>query len=463
MPASSAPFEANLSAQFNRAVQAAGQTLQPTNLSSPTIRHLPNGLTIIAEQMPTAAVNLGLWLNVGSRVESDAINGMAHFLEHMIFKGTARVKQGEFERQIEQRGARMNAATSQDYTHFYITTAPKDFAELAPLQVELVMNPTLEDARFEQEKSVILEEIRRAQDSPARRAFYRSMKMSFDALPYRRPVLGLTSVVKNLSAEQMRAFHHAWYQPQNMTAVVVGNLPVAQMIAIVEDSFEQAIAHPNRTHPHSKQQPPSTLPEAPFPAIHRQTHTDKALQHARLILSWRVPGMCNLEQTYPLDVAAYILGQGRTARLIQDLQEQQHLVSGISARNMTYENQGVFYISATIATTEAIDADLAQTETAILSHIAELQNTPVKPEELSRIEKQVANRYIFASETPGDRASIYGYHQTLTGDVRHALKYPEAIRQISAADIQQAARQHLPLNAYGAMSLKPPAAAPMED
>jgi zinc protease len=123
-------------------------------------------------------------------VESDAINGMAHFLEHMIFKGTERLGLGEFERQVEARGGLTNAATSQDYTHFYITTAPQDFAKLAPLQIDLVMNPLLTDHEFERERPVILEEIRRANDNPRRRTFYHSMAMAFERLPYRRPVLG---------------------------------------------------------------------------------------------------------------------------------------------------------------------------------------------------------------------------------------------------------------------------------
>jgi predicted Zn-dependent peptidase len=90
----------------------------PTRLMAPTVRRLPNGLTVIAEQMPLEVVNLSLWLRVGSAVESDAINGMAHFLEHMIFKGTQRLQCGEFERRIEERGAYTNAATSQDYTQY---------------------------------------------------------------------------------------------------------------------------------------------------------------------------------------------------------------------------------------------------------------------------------------------------------------------------------------------------------
>lgn len=137
-------------------------------LNAPKLHQLPNGLTIIAEQMPVAAVNLSLWVKVGSAVESDAINGIAHFLEHMIFKGTQQLPGGEFERRVEERGAVMNAATSHDYTHYHITTAPQDFAALAPLQIDVVFNASIPSDAFERERLVVLEEIRRAQDNPQR-------------------------------------------------------------------------------------------------------------------------------------------------------------------------------------------------------------------------------------------------------------------------------------------------------
>jgi zinc protease len=430
-----------------------------SNLASPAVRRLPNGLTIIAEQMPINAVNLSLWLNIGSRVEPDAMNGMAHFLEHMIFKGTPRIDCGEFERLIEERGAVTNAATSQDYTHYYITTAPQDFATLAPLQIELVMNPSLQSDHFDRERPVILEEIRRAQDSPQRRMFYRSMEMSFETLPYRRPVLGPTEVVEGLSAEQMRAFHHTWYQPSNMTAVAVGNLPVEELIRVVEEGFEQALARSDRRHssPDLLLQAPPTQPERPFPAVQRADYVDDALQQARLVIGWRVPGMCELEQTYPLDVVASILSQGRTARLIDDLREQRHLVNAISASNMTFGNQGVFYISAQVQV-----ANLAEAEAAILAHIQRLHESPVTADELRRVQTQVANRYIFGSETPSDRANLYGYYQAMTGDIRHALDYPEGIRHVTAESVQSAVQRYLPLEAYGVVTLKPSSAPPVE-
>ena len=419
--------------------------------NQPVVKRLANGLTIIAEQMPTAAVNLNIWLRVGSRVESDAINGMAHFLEHMIFKGTPQLQCGEFERLIEERGAITNAATSQDYTHYYITTAPKDFAKLAPLQVELLLNANLRDSDFERERPVILEEIRRSEDNPRRRVFQHSMALNFEQLPYRRTVLGPTSVIENLSAEQMREFHWRWYQPQNMTAVVVGDLPIEQLIATVEQSFEQALDHRRQSGLTSPLEGmPVTTPEAPFDSIARADYTDSTLQQARLVMSWRVPGLRQLSETYALDVVASILGQGRTARLVQDLRESRALVNSISTSNITYGEQGVFYISANLGI-EHLDA----VETVVLEHIQRLHDEPVSEAELSRVRTQVANRYVFGNETSSDRASMYGYYHAMTGDIDNALNYPTAIKTVDAKAIQTAVKQYLSVKAYGALRLHP--------
>ena len=422
-------------------------------INQPVVKRLANGLTIIAEQMSTAAVNLNIWLRVGSRVESDAINGMAHFLEHMVFKGTPQLQCGEFERLIEERGAITNAATSQDYTHYYITTAPKDFSTLAPLQIELLLNANLYDSDFERERPVILEEIRRSEDNPRRRVFQHSMALNFEQLPYRRTVLGPTSVIERLSAKQMRDFHHRWYQPQNMTAVVVGDLPVEQLIATVEQSFEQALAHRRQESANGPLEViPVSTPEAPFKAIARADYTDATLQQARLVLSWRVPGLRQLSETYALDVVASILGQGRTARLVQDLRETRALVNSISTNNITYGEQGVFYISANLAI-EHLEA----VEAAVLEHIQRLHHQPVSEAELSRVQTQVANRYVFGNETSSERANMYGYYHAMTGDIGNALNYPMAIKQVDPTTIQHAVQRYLPISAYGALRLHPEA------
>jgi predicted Zn-dependent peptidase len=426
--------------------------LKTPPLNAPSIKKLPNGLTIVAEQMPVEAVNLNIWINVGSALESDDINGMAHFLEHMIFKGTPRLQSGEFERLIEERGAVTNAATSQDYTHYYITTAPKDFAQLAPLQLEVVLNPSIPDDAFERERLVVLEEIRRSDDNPGRRTFRRAIETTFEQLPYRRQVLGPASVIEQLAPQQMRDFHAKWYQPRSMTAVAVGNLPVEDLIEIVVDGFNQTqTTSTNRYEPESFVHNPNSLtPEPAFQEIVRQEYVDDSLQQARLVMVWRVPGIVQLEETYALDVLAAILGQGRMSRLVRDLREERKLVSHIGVSNMTQRLQGVFYISAHLP-----EENLVEVEEAIAQHIRCFQTELVAEADIDRIRRQVANRFIFGNEKPSDRTSLYGYYHCQIGDLEPALSYPTRIQSVEPFDIQAAAQQYLSADAYGIVTIKP--------
>ncbi len=422
-------------------------------LVSPTIRRLSNGLIIIAEQMPLEVVNLSLWLRVGSAIESDSINGMAHFLEHMLFKGTHELPCGEFERRVEERGAITNAATSQDYTKYYITTAPQDFATLAPLQIQMVLNPRLSDEDFERERPVILEEIRRADDNPRHRTYARSMTVAFERLPYRRPVLGPTEVIEALTPQQMREFHRTWYQPQSITVVAVGNLPVEVLIATVSEGFEQATTQRlHQPRPAIEQCQPffDFDLEPPFQAIRRVTHTDPTLTQTRLSMLWRVPGLVDLPDTYALDILASVLGRGRTSRLVRDLREDRKLVSSISCSNMTLAYQGVFMVSARLEAEH-----LPAVEEAILTHIQAVAQAPVSPAELRRVQTQAANRFIFANETPSDRAALYGYYHTLTGNIGDGIAYPSRIQQLDVADLQMAAQQYLSPQAYGLVAVQP--------
>ena len=415
-------------------------------LNAPTIHQLSNGLTIVAEQLPVDAVNLNVWIDVGSAVESDVINGMAHFLEHMVFKGTPTLEAGEFERRIEQRGALTNAATSQDYTHYYVTSAPKDFATLAPLQLEVVFNPSIPDDAFERERLVVLEEIRRSEDNPSRRSFRRTMETAFDRLPYRRSVLGPAGAIEQLTAPQMRDFHRHHYSPAKTTVAVVGNLPVENLISIVEES----IAFPDAPQTDPDPVLRNLMPEAGFTEIVRDERVDPALQQARLMMVWRVPGLNQLSETYALDVLATILGQGRTSRLVRDLREERGLVSAIACSNMTQRLQGVFYISARLPV-----ENVATVETAITDHIRRLHSEPIAPSEIARVRTQVANRFIFGNETPSDRAGLYGYYQAIVGNLNLALEYPSQIQSLDAEALQEATQNYLSPDAYGIVVLKP--------
>jgi zinc protease len=417
------------------------------NLARPTVRVLPNGVKIIAEQIPVDAVNLSIWVNVGSAVESDDINGMAHFLEHMVFKGSDRLKVGEFERAIESHGGNTNAGTSQDYTNYYITVAPQDFAKLAPLQLDLVLKAGIPDEEFQRERKVVLEEIRRSEDSPERRIYRHTAEMVYESLPYRRPVLGPAEVIAQVTSAQMRSFHRSWYAPENMTIAVVGNLPVTEAIEAIANYFDQN-SFPNTDISASPR--PVWLPDPAFESVVRQEITDSSLQQARLIMTWRVPGLTAIAKTYALNILASVLSGGRTSRLVKDLRETQRLVDRISASNSTQVWQGTFQIFAKLDTDR-----VPQVEQAIREHLTRLQTELVTDAELEKIRTQVANRFVFGSESPKERAGIYGYYDRVVGNLDAALYYPDLINAVTQADLQTAAREYLNPYAYGILIVKP--------
>jgi zinc protease len=412
-------------------------------LQHPTCHRTPSGLTIIAEQMPVEAVNFSLWVPIGSAVETDDINGMAHFLEHMVFKGTQALAPGIFEQKVEQCGGMTNAMTSQDYTCFYITTAPQDFKAIAPLQLDLVLNAAIPEAEFERERQVVLEEIRRSKDNIRRCVFAHATELAFDRLPYRRPVLGPAGVIETLRAEQMQQFQRQWYAPANLTAVVVGNLPVEEMVATLEQQLESSGSA-------ERVNPTPLVPEPAFTQAQHHEIQDERLTEARLMLMWRVPGIQAHEQTDALDVLARILGSGRTSRLVKDLRETRGLVTHIGVSNMTNVAQGLFWVSAHLPV-----ENVEVVRTAILEHIQRIQDEYVSLAELTQVQRQTVNSFIFENETPANRAGLYGYAEAIVGDLATGLSYTDRIQAVSQAAVRDAAQEFLSVEAYRSLVMRP--------
>jgi predicted Zn-dependent peptidase len=271
------------------------------------------------------------------------------------------------------------------------------------------------------------------------------METAFDTLPYRRPVLGPAAVISEVKPQQMRDFHTHWYQPQSITAVAVGNLPVAELVEIIATEFSK-----NYQQTTNKPTQIAAIPEPAFTEIVRREVIDETLQQARLVMIWRVPGLMELDQTYALDIIAGILGQVRTSRLVHHLREEQELVSSISVSNMSNLWQGVFSISA-----KCHVENLAVVEENIAQHLRKLQTELVKESEIGRVQRRVANRFIFGNETPSDRAGLYGYYQSLIGDLEPAFNYPQYIQAQAATDLIQAAKDYLSPDAYGVVVIKP--------
>ena len=407
------------------------------------VTQLANGIRIIVEQIPLDAVSLNLWFDVGSAVESDDINGMAHFLEHMVFKGSDKLKLGEFEQAVESCGGITNAATSYDYTNYFITVAPQDFVRLAPLQLDVVMHTAIPSAEFERERLVVLEEIRRSHDNPERRIYRQASQIAHINLPYRRCVLGPSQVIATVQPEQMRNFHRTWYVPSNLTITCVGNLPEGLMLDTIKDYCDGL---PSQTSPDK----PEFQPDAPFSDIERHEVVDAQLIQARLVMLWRVPGWQKFHETLKLNILSSILGGGFTSRLVKDLREERRLVERIVVSYIPQTWQGTLQITAKLPT-----ENIPVVEQAIRQHLQRLQTELVTASEIAKIRSQVASRFVFANESPRDRASIYGYYERVVRNLNAALYYPQMIQQINAADLQKTAQEYLSPDAYGVLAVIP--------
>lgn len=397
---------------------------------------------------PVAAVDV--WVNAGAIAEPDEWSGMAHFLEHMIFKGTEVLPPGVFDLVIESQGGMTNAATSHDYAHFFIVTAAQQLEDALPYLAELLMNAAIPDDEFERERCVVLEEIRQAYDNPDWIAFQALTESIYQCHPYGRPILGTEETLLQRSPAEMRQFHRAHYQPENMTVVVVGDITQDVAIDLVSRSFQarsEPVACPRSV---SEAEPPIT-------DIRRQELWLPRLEQSRLMMAWLGPGIDSplqsldeqLQEAYGLDILSVLLAEGRASRLIRELREERNLVQAVSSGFSLQREAGLFTISAWL------DAEnLERVEAIICDRLSELAATPVSDAELARCKRLLCNDYAFSTETPSQLAGLYGYYSILARP-EIATTYPQRIEAIQAADLQRLASHYLSPYHYAVTVMKP--------
>jgi len=394
------------------------------------VRTLPNGLTAVVQSLPTAAaVTCDIWVRTGARIEPGELSGVSHFLEHMIFKGTEKLGPGVFDSEIESRGGVTNAATSQDYTHYYITVANEHFRSALPYLAELVMAAAIPPDEYERERQVVLEEIRRAQDNPDRQAYELLSRAMYPNHPYGRPVLGTAESLLAMSADQMRAYHRERYRPANATVVVVGGLSEAEMLATIEEQFAHLPAAALAPLP------PVPLPTPPVAAV--QTHRLPRLEQPRLMLAWLGAPVDHLVDAIALEVLGVVLSEGRTSRLVRSLREEKGWVRSVHAYFMPQKHPGLFVVVA-----QSEQEYLERVEAEIRAAVAHLSQEPVSVAERDRAVRMLRNDFIFNTEAPSQLAGLYGYYSTIA-DLELALHYPQLLQQVSVADLQRVARTYL--------------------
>ncbi|MBI4780506.1 MAG: insulinase family protein [Oscillatoriophycideae cyanobacterium NC_groundwater_1537_Pr4_S-0.65um_50_18] len=382
-----------------------------------------------------------VWVKAGAIAELEAWSGMAHFLEHMIFKGTGRLPPGKFDQIIENRGGLTNAATSHDYAHYYINTAASDLSDTLPCLAELLINAAIPDEEFALEREVVLEEIRQSQDDPDGLGFQALMETIYQRHPYGRPVLGSPEALMALSPQEMRCFHRAHYQPENMTVVVVGDVAWESALELVDQSF-------NFTLP-AVCPKPEILAEPPLTQIRRQELCLPRLEQARLMMAWTGPGVEDIRSAYGLDLLSVLLAGGRTARLVRELREERQLVQDIGGGFSLQRHSSLFTLTAWLE-----PQYLAQVEAIIGDRLSELAAVPVSEVELNRYKRLLCNDYAFSTETASQIAGLYGYYNTIA-QAHLAIRYPEVIQSFQPEELRQLASQYLSPLRYAATVLIP--------
>lgn len=400
------------------------------------------GLTLVHQDLPSVPVAVvDVWVRAGAIAEPDAWPGVAHLLEHMVFKGTKRVPPGAFDQVIEYNGGMANAATSHDYAHFYLTTAADYLPRTLPYLAEILLQAEVPEECLFYEREVVLEEIRGSEDDPDWLGFQALCQLLHPHHAYGRSVLGDAPSVQNYTANQLRCFHRTHYQPENMTVVMVGDIRETAAIAYMEEIFDHFGVR-------SECPPTTRLPNHPIQTIKRETLRIAELGPSRLTMGWNGPGIDRLQDNIGLDLLAVVLAGSHCARLVQRLREELGLVFDIQSCFSLQKEASLFTINAYLTS-----AQVERVEAEICAAIRTLQTTPISTAELARAQRLLCNDFIFSTETPAQLAGLYGYYQTLA-TAELAIAYPQIVRQYRPEALQTLAQRYLSTEAYALVLLE---------
>lgn len=415
----------------------------PSHGESPVqVFKLKNGLTVlIKESHANPIVTLDVWVNTGSFNEPPELNGVSHFLEHMLFKGTKRRPVGQIDLEIESVGGETNAGTSKDFTHYYVTVASDYVATGLDVLADVMMNSTLDEREIERERMVILEEYRRKQDSPFGLLYDLVCETAYRSGPYKQSVLGTTATITSLTRSQLLDYYRRYYTPDNMVLVIVGDVETEKILPLVRRYFGR--------YRRSKR---------PFDNLNTRTRwagpttriVEKDVRDTYTVMAFPAPCMANPGETVVMDVVMTLLGEGRSSRLYRQLREKKKLVSTISASYLTSKRPGLFLIYATH------DADkLGAVRQATLEEIRRIRNERVGRRELAKAKKMLINDFYFANETTNGQSQSLGLYYILSGSEKYAQRYLREVARVSASDVRRVARRYLDPQKMVMVTLQP--------
>ncbi len=389
---------------------------------------LDNGLTLLLRESHLAPVaDVQIWANVGSADERKNEAGLAHFHEHMLFKGTDRRGVGEVAGEIEGAGGRINAYTSFDVTVYY-TTMPSEALEIGlDVLVDAVRHSSFDPVEIDREIEVVLEEIRRSDDSPAHALAEAVFREHFHRHRYGLPILGPAQSVASFNRKKVTTFWKNWYRPDNMVVVAAGDFDSKKVARHIKKLFKDA-------EPGARTRKRAAEPKQ---KEMRTVIVKRPFERMKLDLTWPSAAFREDDATY-LDLLSFLLGEAESSRLVRNVREDEGLADRIDSSSYTPLDPGVFSLSLDVEDVKAHDAIRA-----CLREVERVRTRPVTREELERARANFLASEHFERESVSGLASKLGNFHVLGGDWRSEARYFETLEATTVEDLQRVAQQYL--------------------
>jgi zinc protease len=395
---------------------------------------LENGLTVLTKEVHTApVVTVQMWYKVGSRNEEPGVNGIAHQLEHMMFKGTKN-RPIQFGRLFSALGSDSNAFTSYDQTAYYGTVERDKLKALLVLEADRMQNSLIDAEQLASEKRVVISELQGYENSPEYRLNRAVMQAAFPNHAYGLPVGGTKADVDKFQVEQVQKYYHNFYSPDNAVLVVVGDFKTANTLEIIKEVFgklpkSQGSRVDTRLIASVKSQNNSSLST---PIVLRESGAGQLLQ-----VVYPLPDV-NQPDVPALDVMDYILTEGRNSRLYQVLVES-GLANDVTAGVTSLRESGWYELLITAAPSQK----LKKIDSALSRAIANVVEKGVKPEEVERAKTQLAADVILSNRDITSQAMQLGTDETTADDYRYTDRYLAAVSQVTEADVVAVVQKYL--------------------
>ncbi len=397
---------------------------------------LSNGLKVIAvEDHRSPVVVSMLWYRAGSIDEFNGTTGVAHVLEHMMFKGTRTIPPGEFSRRIAAAGGKDNAFTGHDYTAYYQQLHKSQLAIALKLEADRMNNLILSSKEFSKEIKVVMEERRwRTDDQPQALVAESLMDTAFSVHPYQRPVIGWMDDLENMTATDAQNWYGRWYVPNNAILIVVGDISPNAVFDLAQHYFGKIKA---RVLPTRKPQ------NEPAQLGTRRTTVKAPSEQAYLMMGFHVPTLRNIEndwEPYALTILSGILDGNAAARLNRSLVREQQLSSSVSVDyDGIARGPGMFVIDAVPSPGKST----SEVEKGIRDQIDKIKNDGVSEEELSRVKTQVISSTVYQRDSMFYQALSIGQMEISGLPGNSVDRQIEKLNQVTAAQVRQVANQYL--------------------